>query len=100
MGAFKLSQMKNSMNRLVLIIPLLFDENESFGFDYPVRDNISVEKQIKSNGACRQVRNICQTHFVPDGTFLAEASIFYQYYVPNGTRDNLNRRWGIANYTS
>jgi len=56
----------------------------------PYRDNILVENRIKPNRACRRYAGIYHTHFVPDGTFLTEASIFYQYYVPEGTSDNLN----------
>ena len=69
---FKLSQMK--MNGLII----------------PFRDNILVEHGLRPNGACRRYAGIYQTHFVPDGTFLTEASIFYQYDVPKGTSDNLN----------
>ena len=43
-------------------------------FDYPYRDKISVEHGLRPNGACSQVRNMSDSYFVPDGTFLVEAS--------------------------
>ena len=44
-------------------------------FDYPVRDNISVENGLWQKVACRQVRNMSNRYYLPDGTFHVEASI-------------------------